>query len=111
VPRAPKVCAQPGCHELTPTSHCPAHAPKPWSTGAPRIGRRGWAWTRQRNQQLEADSHACQQCGHHDPTGKTLEIDHADDSSLRTLCRTCHRRRTQAQAAQARWGGVAPPPG
>lgn len=111
MPRAPKVCAKPGCHELTHTSHCPAHTPKPWSTGNAGRGRGGSRWAKTRTRTLERDNWTCQHCGHHDPTGRTLEADHDDNGNPRTLCTGCHRRRTQAQAAQARWGGVGPPPG
>lgn len=102
MPRAAKVCNQPGCTQITTTSTCPTHAPKPWSTGNAGRGRGGWAWTRQRTRQLEHDYWTCTQCSHHDPTGKTLDVDHDDNDQPRTLCKACHKQRTQAQAAAAR---------
>lgn len=101
--RAAKVCAQPGCFEVTRASHCPEHAPKPWSTGNAGRSRGGRPWMRQRAEVFQRDDYSCVQCGHHDPTAASLECDHDDDGGLRTLCRTCHRVRTQQQAAKARW--------
>ncbi len=102
--RAAKVCAQPGCTEITTSSRCPAHQPKPWSTGNAGISRGGRPWRRQRQQTFERDNWTCVHCGHHDPTGDTLECDHDDNGNLRTLCIPCHKQRTREQSIRARWG-------
>lgn len=102
MPRASRICAQPGCPEITSGTHCDAHRPKPWSTGDVGKGRGGRPWRRQRQQQFAADDYTCQGCGHRDPTTKTLECDHDDHGQTRTLCVDCHRRRTLAQAHAAR---------
>ena len=111
MPRAPKVCGQPGCTEIvTTSSKCDQHQPKPWSTGNAGRGRGGWAWTRTRREILARDDHSCTRCGLHDPTGRMLQVDHDDEGGLRTLCIGCHKQRTQAQsaAARSRYGGRTP---
>ena len=68
-------------------------------------------WSTLRRQRFTLDGWACVDCGHHDPTGRTLECDHIghrDDhrlEQLRTRCAPCHARRTKAQAAAARGAG------
>ena len=69
---------------------------------------------------LHRDNHTCQHCGHYNPTGAGLEIDHRDntrddnydaDKNLQVLCAPCHRRKTlretkqghQARAARGRY--------
>lgn len=65
--------------------------------------------TRTRRQILIRDDHRCVQCGHIDPTGKTLEVDHRDntrgpryntDSNLQTLCTSCHEKKTRREITQ-----------
>ena len=60
---------------------------------------------------LRRDGHRCTQCGHHDPTGRTLEADHILNTKRggtdhpdngQTLCRNCHTIKTQAEATQGR---------
>lgn len=60
---------------------------------------------------LRRDHYTCQRCGHHDPTGKTLDADHdrnvASDGVTTigngvTLCRPCHRIKTLREAAAGR---------
>ena len=69
-------------------------------------------WHTLRTQTLARDHWTCTECGHHDPTGRTLECDHIGDRdnhdpvNLRTLCQRCHRRRTDLQAQAGR--GVGP---
>lgn len=101
--RAAKVCASPGCTEITTSSTCSAHTPKPWSTGNAGQDRGGRPWRRQRWATFQRDDFTCQSCGKRDDTGKTLECDHDDDGSLRTLCVDCHKKRTRAQSIAARW--------
>jgi hypothetical protein len=66
--------------------------------------RRHTGWSPDRNRGLQAkfrrlvlkrDSNTCRRCGHHDPTGRTLQAHHiqagyAVECGL-TLCRTCHK--------------------
>jgi 5-methylcytosine-specific restriction endonuclease McrA len=67
----------------------------------PRKRLRGRAWLALRRQLLTQTGHSCQLCGHHDASGKTLEIHHRikiqaggtdNPSSLAVVCRPCHRR-------------------
>jgi hypothetical protein len=84
--RAGKSCpnlAEPG------TSRCSEHPGRPrnasWSTDRDPAAQR-----RFRNAVLERDGHRCQRCGHHDPTGRTLEAHHVrpgyNPSDGKTLC-------------------------
>lgn len=103
MPRAARVCGEPGCSEIViGSSKCEHHQAKPWSTGNAGRGRGGWAWTRTRREILARDDHSCTLCGLHDQTGRMLEVDHDDEGSLRTLCISCHKQRTQAQSVAAR---------
>ncbi len=55
------------CGRPTTTSRCPAH----------KIKRaRGRAGQQRRARTLTRDNHTCRNCGHHDPTGRTLHADH-----------------------------------
>lgn len=112
MPRAPKVCSHHGCPNLQP---CATHPPrKPW-TGSTRRATLPPDWNRRRLQRFQIDNWTCVDCGHHDPTGATLECDHDGDrhdhriENLRTRCTDrakggngCHRRRTQQQARTGR---------
>ena len=64
-----------------------------------------------RHKILNRDQHTCQNCGHYDPTAKTLHIDHTKNlkqggtnhpTNLQTLCTTCHNPKTQQEATQAK---------
>lgn len=65
-------------------------------------------WAHRKRTRHQLDGWTCVDCGHHDPTGRTLEADHIghrDDhriEALRTRCARCHARRTKAQAAAGR---------
>lgn len=109
MPRAAKKCPQPRCPHVQP---CPAHPPaKPWA-GSTRHDTLPPDWKQRKRKRHEIDNWTCVDCGHHDPTGRTLECDHDGDrndhriESLRTRCSDqangCHRKRTQAQANQGR---------
>ncbi|MFV1991726.1 MAG: HNH endonuclease [Acidimicrobiales bacterium] len=63
------------------------------------------AWKRLRQQAFARDGHECVRCGSHEQ----LEADHMiaridggrdELENIRTLCRSCHRRRTSIQAHQ-----------
>ena len=65
---------------------------------------------KQRQATLTRDHHTCQHCGWHDPTAKTLQIDHIKNlktggtnnpNNLQTLCKGCHNHKTQQEAQQA----------
>ncbi|WP_431604419.1 HNH endonuclease [Corynebacterium propinquum] len=67
--------------------------------------------TTTRNTILHRDNHTCQNCGHHNPGGQNLEIDHIDNTrgshynhhtNLQTLCTACHKTKTQIEARRAR---------
>ena len=64
-------------------------------------------WNTLRAQVFTRDGHRCTMCG----SNAQLECDHINDAhdhtlaNLRTLCKTCHTRRTTEQATQARGAG------
>ena len=69
-------------------------------------------WPARRTATFTRDGWTCVTCGHHDPTGATLECDHLGDKHdhrlhmLRTLCgkrspNNCHGQRTAQQAREA----------
>ena len=64
--------------------------------------------THTRKKILARDNHTCQHCG---TTTPPLEVDHIDntrspnynkETNLQTLCRPCHNKKTQQEAAIAR---------
>lgn len=67
-----RVCSRPGCPHITP---CPDHPPRArnasWSTNRDREKQRAF-----RNAVLARDNFTCTRCGHHDPTGRTLQAHH-----------------------------------
>ena len=92
-----RVCATPGCPELTSARHCPAHTQH-------RPGRPGrWEWTKLRARIL-ASRPTCAICG----TRPATTVDHIrpvsrggtdHPSNLQPACWPCN------QAKGARWGG------
>lgn len=67
--------------------------------------------TATRRRILNRDAHTCTNCGHYDPTSATLEIDHINnqrgpnygqDNNLQTLCRQCHRAKTQTETKRGK---------
>lgn len=89
MPRPSRVCSHVGCPELQP---CPTHSrPRnaPWTTGRDRKTQDTF-----RRHTLERDRYRCQRCGHHDPTGRTLDAHHITPTQGQTLCNTkangCH---------------------
>lgn len=120
-----KVCAQPGCPELTATSRCDQHKPAPWqhSTGHDRTSTAEWKRTVTRIRRRDHDT--CYICGQtetrfanrEDRNAKTegrnvkIEVDHIvpvfeggtdDDTNLATICQPCHRTKTAAEGVAAR---------
>lgn len=89
-----KPCPEPGCPNIVSKDEpCPDHSrPKnaPWGKNRSPAQRSEQA--RLRRVVLKRDNFTCQRCGHHDPTGKTLDVHHergADDprpEHARTLC-------------------------
>jgi 5-methylcytosine-specific restriction enzyme A len=64
MPRALKVCAEPGCPELTPGRRCDDHAPKPWASSTRRHNvASGWQQQRERDLVLKRDRGICHWCG------------------------------------------------
>lgn len=60
---------------------------------------------------LERDDYTCQRCGHHDPTGRTVQADHienvanggaTDPDNGQTLCVPCHKIKVQRESAEGR---------
>lgn len=103
-----KVCATPGCPELTPTGHCFTHTPlKP--KGSPSTPYRTRSYQRARRHQLR-DHPTCQCDGDCcPPTGcgqPATEVDHRNGdptdhrpANLASLTKRCHSRRTARDQA------------
>lgn len=74
-----------------------------WARESRRRGELPRDWPRIRASVLERDGGACVMCG-----APATDVDHVDPSgpheagNLRSLCRTCHMRRTAAQSHAAR---------
>src|SRR5690606_39270181 len=99
--RAMKVCAEPGCIEVSHDNRCPAHAKVAhnWGTST-RTKPEGWSRTRKRI--LRRDGHTCVLCGR-----GAFVVDHLvpqawggteDHGNLRALCQTCHDRKGAAES-------------
>lgn len=109
-----KVCAEPGCHELTDSSRCPAHKPKPWtgrngttSRQARGIQRSGWDEQAEHRRILKTHGARCYLCG---GPGVT-QVDHVvprmdggldTPANKRPICGPCHDEKSKAEAARAR---------
>jgi hypothetical protein len=87
-----KVCPRVGCPSLMP---CETHS---------RPANASWSKDRNRQQQhkfrtatLTNDGYTCTRCGHHDPSGKTLDAHHVSPTLGTTLCNSkangCHSAR------------------
>jgi 5-methylcytosine-specific restriction endonuclease McrA len=108
-----KVCAQSGCPELTTTSHCPDHTPKPWANST-RAKRLPLGWDKTRRRILERDGHTCRACLGVRCGNRQLEVDHVvnnddhSDANLRTIGHDpCHIEKTRAESRAGRaqgWG-------
>lgn len=108
-----KVCAQPGCPELTTTSRCPAHAPKPWANAEQRRPNvpRGRALQARNARILKRDQGICHVCG----LPGAGKVDHVtpqaeggseDDDNLAAIHATpCHDTKTRAEALRGRTTG------
>lgn len=105
-PRArTSVCTTPGCPTIVPGGgRCEQHQPAAWAT-SDRRARLPQHWNRIRLRTLRRYNHRCADCGN-----RATEVDHIvngddhSDSNLQALCAPCHRKKTQAEAARARWG-------
>ena len=108
MPRAPRVCSQPGCpRPAEQQGRCREHKPEAWQNRTPmdRAAHRRWA-----RAVLARDGHTCRRCG-----APATEADHIinrasaphlayDLANGQALCTACHRAKTQAEAAAGRHG-------
>jgi 5-methylcytosine-specific restriction endonuclease McrA len=96
------VCTQPGCPTLVESGRCAEHAEQPWATSN-RRNELPSDWKRRRRRILRRDSYTCVRCG-----APAAEVDHIadphdhNDSNLQSLCSSCHRAKTLAEAAAGR---------
>ena len=97
--RARKVCAHPGCPNFEP---CEQHARKAWA-GSTRRQRLPRGWDKIRRSILRRDP-ICQVC----LNALSVEVDHIQPGdnhhpdNLQGICKRCHTRKTQDEAAAAR---------
>lgn len=103
-----KVCAKPGCPELSKSTYCPAHTPAAW-TGSTRRSRLPDDWNKRRARVFARDNHTCRACQGERCGNRNLECDHitpGDNHSLDNLqtlgAVPCHTEKTSAEAAVAR---------
>jgi len=105
MPRAPRVCAQPGCpRQAVADGRCPEHKRKAWAGRTPTPkGHARWA-----RDVLARDEYTCRRCG-----GVATEADHIisravaphlalDPSNGQALCAPCHRAKTHAESRAGR---------
>lgn len=108
---ASRVCAKPGCPEVTSNgaSYCDTHAPEPWSGGSPRRYEvNGYERARRRTRVLHRHHYKCHVCGQ----GDADEADHViplaeggqdTEENMRPIHSVpCHRTKTQDEARRAR---------
>ena len=106
MPRAPRICSQPGCPKPAALDgRCVQHRRPAWAGRTP-IDRNAHArWARQ---VLARDQHTCRKCGK-----PATEADHIipratapdralDVSNGQALCTGCHAAKTEAEAAAGR---------
>lgn len=104
--RAKKSCPVAGCPNVQP---CAVHPQKAWAGGSPRRARRQReglsGWQEQKiHRAVLARSRVCWLCGKDGAT----QVDHVDRTkgtsieNLRPVHSDCHRKKTQAEAQQAR---------
>ena len=105
-----KVCAQPGCPELTTSSRCPAHTRAPWANAEQRRPNvpRGRALQARNARILQRDHGVCHVCG----LPGADKVDHVipqaeggseDDTNLAAIHATpCHEAKTRAEALRGR---------
>lgn len=98
-----KVCAEPGCTELTRTPKCPTHTANRWTTST-RRQQLPPGWPRLRATILDRDRHTCTTPGCGAPATEVDHIDghNNDPANLRSLCTPHHIEHTTTQATTAR---------
>jgi 5-methylcytosine-specific restriction endonuclease McrA len=112
-PARMKVCAEPGCAELSPASYCKAHAPAPWqgSTRAAVVGKSGWDQAKDAKRILRRHAAICHVCGQPGATQVDHVIPLAEwpdgdvDSNKRPIHESCHKRKTQAESMRGKQRG------
>jgi len=108
MPRANRVCAQPGCPEIAVVgAYCPAHAVssrREYVDNRPSAARRGYdrEWRTLRTRYLR-EHPDCELCGSND----RVQVDHIvplanggarlDPNNLQTLCFTHHSQKTRRE--------------
>ena len=106
MPRAPRVCSEPGCPKPAALDgRCDQHRRQAWQGRTPLDRNAHAAW---RRQVLNRDGHTCRSCG-----APATEADHIVNRAARpdlaydldngqALCQPCHRAKTKAEAAAGR---------
>ena len=115
--RPPAPCTYPGCKEYAAKgSRCEEHKRKAWDHQGKTAHQRGYGatWRKLRDAALTRDKHLCQPCLERGILTQAKEVDHiahkatgGTDSldNLQAICHTCHKRKTQAEAQEARGRG------
>lgn len=117
MPRAPRKCPKSGCEaRITSGPYCPEHTVHHWTNGG-RTRTTTPEHRAFRRDVLDRDHHTCQQCGHRDPTGRTLQADEILNAARQgtptldngqTLCIPCHKIKVQAEAKAGRASHTTP---
>lgn len=106
MPRAAKICAQPGCPNLQP---CAEHAPAPW-TGSTRSTRTisGSRQAKRSRFVIGRDNGVCHVCGKHgaDQADHIVPLAEGGADTLANMAAIhadpCHKAKTAAEAARGR---------
>lgn len=119
-----KVCAHPGCPNLTNTGNrCPTHTPPPWTGGNPdatqqrRQRTTGTQWQQTRHTIAQRDHHTCWICHTTDPHGHVDHITPVSEggtdhhTNLAWICKPCHRTKSAAEGGRASQRNRQPPTG
>ena len=125
-PMSSTPCRQTGCPNLVTSrlqkGYCDDHADKRygWQKTQQTKGNTtergyGHAWRKRRARILERDGYLCQACKAKGRITPATDVDHIvnkasggtdDDNNLQSLCKLCHKAKTQAESQAGAGGGA-----
>ena len=113
-----RPCRKPGCFELTDSGYCEAHMPK--RNGPRSEAAKGWhklyslpVWTEDLRPTQLLQQPFCEECAKQGKRVRATDVDHrvdhkgdmrifTDRGNLRSLCHSCHSRKTAKDLWKAR---------